>query len=179
MNRALRHVAVVGFVMFALLFASTSNVQFFSAQALNEDPLNNRTFINEISRERGAILVDGTPVAYSVPTDSTYEFQRTYGGEGLPADQYAGLTGFFSVVSGASGLERTENTLLNGTDDALFYDKVRSIFTGEQPMGAAVELTIDPAAQSAAWQGLGGQKGAVAAIDAKTGAILADRKSVV
>ena len=173
MNRALRHVAVVGFVMFALLFASTSNVQFFSAQALNEDPLNNRTFINEISRERGAILVDGTPVAYSVPTDSTYEFQRTYGGEGLPADQYAGLTGFFSVVSGASGLERTENTLLNGTDDALFYDKVRSIFTGEQPMGAAVELTIDPAAQSAAWQGLGGQKGAVAAIDAKTGAILA------
>ena len=173
MNRALRHVAVVGFVMFALLFASTSNVQFFSAQALNEDPLNNRTFINEISRERGAILVDGTPVAYSVPTDSTYEFQRTYGGEGMPADQYAGLTGFFSVVSGASGLERTENSLLNGTDDALFYDKVRSIFTGEQPMGAAVELTIDPAAQSAAWQGLGGQKGAVAAIDAKTGAILA------
>ena len=81
MNRALRHVAVVGLVMFALLFASTSNVQFFSAQALNEDPLNNRTFINEISRERGAILVDGTPVAYSVPTDSTYEFQRTYGGE--------------------------------------------------------------------------------------------------
>src|SRR5699024_4739650 len=133
MNKALRHVAVVGFVMFALLFASTSHVQFFSAQALNENELNNRTFINEISRERGPILVDGTPVAYSVPTDSTYEFHRTYGADGLPAEQYASLTGFFSVVSGASGLERTENTLLNGTDDALFYDKVRSSSPASSP----------------------------------------------
>lgn len=173
MNKALRHVAVVGFVMFALLFGSTSYIQFFSAQALNEHPLNNRTFINEISRERGPILVDGTPVAYSVPTDSTYKFQRTYGADSLPAEQYAAVTGFFSIVSGASGLERTENGLLSGSDDALFYDKIRSIFTGEQPMGAAVELTIDPAAQNAAFQGLGGQKGAVAALDAKTGRVLA------
>lgn len=173
MNKALRHVSVVGLVMFALLFGSTSYVQFFAAQSLSEHELNNRTIIDELSRERGPILVDGTPVAYSVPTDSTYEFQRTYGADNLPAEQYAGLTGYFSVVSGASGLERTENGLLSGSDDALFYDKVRSIFTGEQPMGAAVELTVDPAAQNAAWQGLGDQKGAVAAIDPKTGRVLA------
>ena len=173
MNRALRHVAVVGLVMFALLFGSTSYVQFFAAQSLSEHPLNNRTIIDELSRERGPILVDGTPVAYSVPTDTTYEFQRTYGADNLPAEHYAGLTGYFSVVSGASGLERTENGLLSGTDDALFYDKVRSLFTGEQPMGAAVELTVDPAAQAAAYQGLGDQKGAVAAIDPKSGRVLA------
>ncbi|WP_344336649.1 penicillin-binding protein 2 [Brevibacterium salitolerans] len=173
MRKPLRHVALVGLVMFALLFGSTSYVQFFSAKALNEDPLNSRSFYAELTRERGAILVDGTPIASSVPTDDAYKFQRTYGGEGLPAEQYASLTGYFSIASGSSGLERTENGLLSGTDDALFYDRVRSVFTGEEPMGAAVELTIDPEAQRAAWEGLGGQRGAVAALNPKTGEILA------
>ena len=39
--------------------------------------------------------------------------------------------------------------------------------------GAAVELTIDPAMQQAAWDALGDQRGAVVALDPTTGAILA------
>lgn len=173
MNNPLKHVAVVGFVMFALLFGSTSFVQYFQAQALRDHELNTRTLVEELSRERGPILVDGTPVAYSVPVDDTYEYQRTYGAEGMPAEVYAPVTGFFSIVSGASGLEKTENGLLAGTDDALFYDKISSIFTGSQPAGAALEITLDPEAQMAAWNALGGQKGSVVALDPKTGDVLA------
>src|SRR5699024_10640330 len=57
--------------------------------------------------------------------------------------------------------------------DALFYDKVGSFFTGEQPRGAAVELTVDPEVQKAAWDGLGNQNGAAVALNPKTGKVLA------
>ncbi|RAG64878.1 penicillin-binding protein 2, partial [Burkholderia multivorans] len=72
-----------------------------------------------------------------------------------------------------SGMERAAGEYLSGESDALFYDKVGSIFTGEQPRGAAVELTIDPKVQEAAWNGLGNQTGAAVALDPKTGKILA------
>lgn len=173
MNNPLKHVALVGFVMFALLFASTSAVQYFQAQNLREHELNNRTLIEELSRERGPILVDGTPIAYSVPVDNIYEYQRVYGAEGMPAEAYAAITGFFSIVYGATGLERTENSLLSGTDDALFYDNIGNLLTGQEPAGAAIEITIDPAVQRAAWNALGGQQGAVIALDPQTGDVLA------
>ncbi len=173
MKKSLTHIALVGFVMFALLFGSTSWVQFVRADALNNNPLNNRKILDQLSRDRGPILVDGTPIAYSEPVDDKYKYQRKYGSEGLNPRAYAALTGYYSVVSGASGMERHANDYLSGESDALFYDKIGSIFTGEQPRGAAVELTIDPEVQEAAWEGLGNQNGAAVAIDPKTGKILA------
>ncbi|TAL41124.1 MAG: penicillin-binding protein 2, partial [Salinibacterium sp.] len=54
-----------------------------------------------------------------------------------------------------------------------FFDRINAILTGQNPKGAAVELTIDPVVQKAAWDALGNNRGAVIAIDPKTGAILA------
>ncbi|RBP67298.1 cell elongation-specific peptidoglycan D,D-transpeptidase [Brevibacterium sanguinis] len=173
MKKSLTHIAVVGFAMFALLFGSTSWVQFVTADSLNSNPLNNRQILDQLSRDRGPILVDGTPIAYSEPVDDRYEYQRKYGSGDLNPRAYASLTGYYSIVSGASGMERAANEYLSGDSDALFYDKVGSIFTGEQPRGAAVELSIDPQVQKAAWDGLGDQNGAAVALDPKTGKILA------
>ncbi|HHX48357.1 MAG TPA: penicillin-binding protein 2, partial [Brevibacterium sp.] len=173
MKKPLTHIAVVGFVMFALLFGSTIWVQYVTADSLNNNPLNNRRILDQLARDRGPILVDGTPIAYSEPVDDKYKYQRKYGSENLDPRAYASLTGYYSVVSGASGMERAVGDYLSGDSDALFYDKVGSFFTGEQPRGAAVELTIDPKVQQAAWDGLGNQNGAAVAIDPKTGKILA------
>lgn len=173
MNAALKHVAVVGFVMFALLFGSTSYVQYFAAQSLNDNALNNRTVLDELSRNRGPILVGGTPIAQSTPVDDPFKYQRRYGADGLPADEYAALTGFFSITSGATGLERTEGSLLAGTDDKLFYDRISSWLTGQDATGAAIDLTINAKAQQAAYDALGDQKGAAVALNPKTGEILA------
>ena len=173
MKKPLTHIAVVGFVMFALLFGSTSWVQYVTADSLNNNPLNNRRILDQLARDRGPILVDGTPIAYSEPVDDKYKYQRKYGSENLDPRAYASLTGYYSVVSGASGMERAVGDYLSGDSDALFYDKVGSFFTGEQPRGAAVELTIDPKVQQAAWDGLGNQNGAAVALDPKTGKILA------
>lgn len=173
MNRALSRITIVGFVMFALLFGSTSWVQFVTADSLNSNSLNTRKILDQLARDRGPILVDGTPIAYSQPVDDKYKFQRKYGAKGFDPAAYAAVTGYYSVVSGASGIERAMGDYLSGDADALFYDKIGSLFTGEQPRGAAVELTIDPKVQQAAWDGLGNQNGAAVAIDPQTGKILA------
>lgn len=173
MKNPLKHVSVVGFVLFALLFGSTSFIQYFSAKSLQDNPLNNRTVIAELARPRGPILVDGKELAVSNPVDDEYKYQRVYGRDGLSAPMYSNMTGFFSIVSGTTGLERTENDLLSGTSDKLFYDRVGGWFTGKQPSGAAVDLTINPKAQRAAYEGLGNQRGAAVALNPKTGEVLA------
>ena len=173
MDKPLKHIAVVGLSMFALLFGSTSYVQYFSAESLNENPMNNRTVLDQLSRNRGPILVEGEPIAQSVATDDAYKYQRSYGSGDLDPEAYAALTGFFSITSGASGLERAEGSILAGTDDALLYDRISTFLTGQDPTGAAIDLTINAKAQEAAWKGLGNQKGAAVALNPKTGEILA------
>ena len=74
MKKPLTHIAVVGFVMFALLFGSTSWVQYVTADSLNNNPLNNRRILDQLARDRGPILVDGTPIAYSEPVDDKYKY---------------------------------------------------------------------------------------------------------
>jgi peptidoglycan glycosyltransferase len=63
--------------------------------------------------------------------------------------------------------------LLAGTADQLFYRRISDLLTGRQPQGATVELTIDPQLQKIAYNALGDQRGAVVALDPKTGNVLA------
>lgn len=173
MKASLKHLFIVGLVMFALLFGSVSTVQFLAAENLRNNPMNNRTLLEQLSRPRGPILIDGEPVAKSVPVDSPYKYQRQYGGKGLPAEMYAGVTGYYSVIGGSTGIENAEGQMLSGMDDRFFYDQISNWLTGQENMGAAIELTINPKAQKAAWNALGGQKGAAVALDPKTGDVLA------
>lgn len=169
MNTPLRRLATVVVVMFVALMAASTWVQFVQAPQLNNDPRNVRTLYREYGRHRGPIVVGGEAVAHSVPVDTSFRFLRTYSDGPL----YAPVTGFYSVVYTRSGLEQAMNTELNGTADSLFLSRLQDLVTGRQPQGASVELTIDPAAQRAAWDALGGQSGAVVALDVRTGAILA------
>jgi peptidoglycan glycosyltransferase len=104
-----------------------------------------------------------------VPSQDRYKYQRTYPGGAL----YTPVTGFYSVVYGETGIESAEGDLLAGTSDQLFYRRISDLLTGQQPQGATVELTIDPTLQKIAWDALGDQRGAVVALDPKTGNVLA------
>jgi peptidoglycan glycosyltransferase len=65
--------------------------------------------------------------------------------------------------------------VLAGTDNSLFVRRVIDLLTGTPPKGGSVALTLNPAAQKAAYDGLRKLKarGAVVAVDPSTGAILA------
>jgi penicillin-binding protein A len=169
MNTPLRRLAVVATVLLVMLLSSTSYIQFVQADALNSRNDNARTLYKEYGRERGPILVGGQPVVDSIKVDDAYGYQRRY----LRGPQYAAVTGYYSLVYGAEGLEKAEDGYLSGTADQLFYRRMADLVTGQQPQGASVELTISAKAQQAAWDALGDQRGAVVAIDPKTGNILA------
>jgi peptidoglycan glycosyltransferase len=129
---------------------------------------NRRQLIDEYDQKRGSILVGRKAVAKSIPTRERLKYQREYS----DGKVYAPVTGYYSVY-GAAGIEKAENDLLTGNDDRLFVDRLTTLFSGQQPQGGNVILTLDADAQRAAFKGLAGQEGAVAAIDPHTGAILA------
>jgi peptidoglycan glycosyltransferase len=168
-NAPLRRVALAVFLLFGLLLLNANYLQVVRADALHSDSHNPRLILEEYSRERGPILVAGRPVADSVETRDRLKYQRRYAQGPL----YAPATGFYSLVYGATNVEAEANSILSGTDDALFVRRVIDMLTGEPPKGGSVQLTLDPAAQKAAYDGLRGRRGAVVAIDPSTGGILA------
>ncbi|MEU2409299.1 penicillin-binding transpeptidase domain-containing protein, partial [Streptomyces rubiginosohelvolus] len=72
-----------------------------------------------------------------------------------------------------SQLQNLEDGILTGNDDQLFFDRTLSMFTGEKKRGGNIVTTLNGDAQKAAFKGLGEKKGAVVALDPKSGAILA------
>jgi penicillin-binding protein A len=169
-NAPIRRLAMVVAFMFTCLLLSTTYIQFVQASSLRDKPGNRRTLLANYARERGPILVDGNPVARSEPTNDELKYLRSY----TDPELYGQLTGYYSFVYGAgAGIERAEDPLLSGSADALFYRRMVDLVTGRKPQGASVELTIDPAVQKVASDGLGDQTGAVVALNPKTGAILA------
>ena len=169
MNTPLRRISIVVITMFVALMGATTWTQFVRAPALNDDPRNVRTLYREFNNSRGPIVVGGEPVASSTVVEDSFGYQRAYANGPL----YAAATGFYSVVYSPTGIENAANDFLTGTADSLFLSRVQDLFTGRQPQGSSVELTIDPAVQQAAWDALGDQRGAVVALDPTTGAVLA------
>lgn len=170
MNRPIRRVAFVAMIMFALLLANGTYMMIFRQSSLEAQPQNRRVRDAQFAQDRGAILAAGkTEIAKTTTTKDRFTFQRVY-----PAGElYAPITGFYSYDHGSSGLENSENAALAGTDDALFVRRLIDLATGQTPQGASVQTTIVPKIQQAAASALGGQKGAVVALDPSTGAVLA------
>ena len=169
MNKELRRVSFVIMLMFVALFVSTSVIQVFAVDSLRSNEHNVRVLYESYSTERGAITVDGVPIVTSQPVDDNYSFLRVYS----QAELYAPVTGFISLNHGSSGIESSLNEQLSGTSNAQFFDQLNALFTGQQPKGASVELTLDPVVQQAAWDALGENTGAIVAIEPSTGRILA------
>ncbi len=172
MNKPIRTIAIFCLLLFLALMLNATYLQYYRANALDEHPLNRRVLAAAFSSERGAILVGRTPVADSEPVDDRYEFQRTYP---LPY-KYAPITGWFSYYS-QTGVEKSQNSVLSGDDSRLFVTRLVDLLSNSASKGGSVQLTIDPDAQDAAFDGLAalgeGVKGAVVAIEPTSGRILA------
>ncbi len=169
MNRSLRRVAFAALLMFGALLVNANIVQVGQAESLKNNPENHRILYSEYSHRRGAIVVDGHAVALSKRVHDQYKYLRTYPGGAV----YAPITGYYSFNYGSTGIESAENDILSGDSDKLFVRRLSDYFTGRTPQGGAVDLTIQDKAQQIAYQALAGKRGAVVALDPRTGAILA------
>ena len=168
MNAPLRRVAISVLVLFTLLIVNVNVIQVVRADKLRNDTSNTRVLVDQYARERGSIVVAGNEIAVSVPTEGALKYLRQYPEGGL----YAAVTGYYSLIYNNAGIERAENDVLSGEDPRLFVRRLADLFTGRDPAGGDVVLTLDPAVQAAAMAGLEGVTGAVVALDPSTGAVL-------
>lgn len=170
MTRELRRLSIVMLFMFIALFAATSWIQVVESDALAQNPNNTRTRLDSYEIQRGSIIVDGAAIATSIPADDKYQFQRVYS----DAAMWAPVTGYFNAaLDSRTGLEQAMNADLSGTGSNAFLAEIERIISGQPQTGYSVELSLNTAAQRAAYEGLDGLKGAVIAIEPKTGRILA------
>jgi peptidoglycan glycosyltransferase len=174
MNRPVRRVAVACLVLFGLLLLQVNWVQVVKAKDYRNDPRNRRVLLRTYDRERGPIVIgtgkERKAVAKSVATTDTLKYLRTYPGGAV----YAPVTGYDSLVYSTTGIERLQNSVLSGDDDRLLVRRLSDYITGRQIAGGGVVLTLNEAAQQAAYDGLKGKIGAVVALDPATGAVLAE-----
>nr|BFE85075.1 hypothetical protein GCM10020093_076760 [Planobispora longispora] len=171
MNSTLKRAALACMVMFGLLMLNVNYLQAVRASDLKEDARNRRNFFARYEVERGLITAGNKVLAESKDTgDPEARFKRVY----PEGEVYAPVTGFFAPEN-TSDIERARNDLLDGSSSDLVIRRGIDLFTGKTTRGANVELTINPKAQEAAYKALGasGKKGALVAIDPRTGAILA------
>ncbi len=171
MNKPIRTLSFFALLLFLLLLANVTYVQYVRAGDLNADARNRRVIDAAFSRDRGAILVGKEPVAESVPSDDRFAYQRVYD-EPL---RYAPVTGFFSFFN-QTGIEQSQNAVLSGDDPRLFVTRLVDLLNNASPKGGRVLLTIDPRAQQAAYDGLSAIpdiEGAVVALEPDSGKILA------
>ena len=169
MNKELRRVSVLILCMFLALFVSTTMIQVVEQQSLQADGRNVRTLYASFSAERGPIIAGDTTIAQSVPSNDAYKYQRVY----PQGELYSAVTGYFTLNGENTGIEGSLNEYLSGRANQQFLDRLNAILTGQNPKGAAVQVTVDPVVQQAAWDALGDLQGAIVAVEPATGRILA------
>ena len=170
MNKPLRRVSVFCGLLVLALLLRVNYVQFVQADQLSNDPHNRRVAINQYAQPRGDVIVDGKAVTgHTTTTGSDFKYKRTY----TDGPMWAPVTGYASQAYGTTLLEGVEDKFLTGDDDRLFFNRTIDLLTGKAKQGGNVVTTLNAKAQAAAFKGLGDKKGAVAAIDPRTGAILA------
>ena len=169
-ERALRRVSTVVALLFAALFISRPTSS-SSTPSINARPDNRRTLLDNYSRQRGAILVGDQPVAVS---------SRHQRGDQVPAQLPAAAPLLPRHRLLLVHLRRRRRPRGRRGRPAVRVVRPALLPPGHptcSPARAAgapsVQPTINPKAQDAADKALGNQRGAVVALDPKTGAILA------
>jgi peptidoglycan glycosyltransferase len=168
-NRQIRGLGILVIALFLAVFVQLNFLQIVRANDLNRHPGNTRTVVRDFSEPRGSILsADGAVLAESVPTNDAFKRQRRY----PQGSAFAHITGYFSLNYGAEGIEQQYAKQLAGRTPRLELKRLSDILL-DKKRTADVILTITKRMQAAAAFALGGRRGAVVAIDPKTGGILA------
>lgn len=165
--RNIRNVAFGLLGLLVILFIYLSYIQVVQSEFLSMHPLNRR--IIEVSRNiQYGMIADrnGEKLAYSKKIGDIFKREYPY------AAIAAQVVGYDSITYGKSGLESTFNGELAGNNISIAHlGAISHLFTNKA--GNNVILTLDANLQEIAYKALGNHKGAVVAINPKTGEILA------
>lgn len=171
MNRLDRNIKLV-FVLFCILFTSLivylTYFMVYERDRLVQSSYNRRLWEQEEKVTRGTIYdAKGRPLAKTEIEGG--EKKRFYMGK----DAAGPLIGYNDRRLGRAGLENLLNSELLGLSQKDPMTLLRQQILGVSDRGNDVYLTIDWELQELGYKLFGGKRGALAAVDPKTGAILA------
>ncbi|MFE7260829.1 peptidoglycan D,D-transpeptidase FtsI family protein [Streptomyces sp. NPDC057592] len=169
MIRYIRRAAGLLLLLLVALLLNAARIQVLDADSLDNNPANRRLTIARYNQPRGNILIGGRSVTGSKNTGEQLKYERTY----VNGPLYAPVTGYASQTYGTTLIENAEDSILSGTDSMLAPFPLWNEITRSQQPGGDVVTTIKDSMQRAAYEGLGGRRGAVAAVEPSTGKILA------
>ncbi len=160
-NKRIIHVLVVICLMFLSLVTYLLYFNMFQAEEVAGNPYNKRQWEDEKFVKRGDIY-DSTGVLLAETEVEGESRIRRYPKGKL----YSHVIGYYSKTYGKSQLEMTyDKELLGHGDITISFNELRS--------GYDLNLTISHSLQQYAYDQLAGRKGAVVALEPKTGRILA------
>jgi peptidoglycan glycosyltransferase len=174
MNAQISRVAVASLVLLSALIVATTYWQAWAAAGLAERRDNSIQRVAEFEIDRGRILASDRRTVLERNdrrrvADKTLYFRR-YPTGGL----YAHAVGYSTQVRSRTGLERSQNDFLTAANANLntVVDRTLNRLRGKTIRGNDLVLTLHPRAQRTAMSALRQFRGAVAAIDPRTGRVL-------
>ncbi len=160
-NKKIIRVLIVISALFLALLTYLLYFNLFQADNVSTNPYNRRQWDDERYVTRGTIYdKNGLVLAETVENGDT--IQRVYPQGRL----YSHVIGYCSQVYGKSLLEREYDGELLGKGDL-------DLFQGDKKKGFDLNLTIDNSVQKYAYEQMKGKKGAIVAMNPKTGAVIA------
>ncbi len=151
--------------LFALLLLWTTRWTVIDAKSLRNNPLNDRTLVQELRIKRGRILADNGEVLARSIRQAGGTWSRVY----PTRSQFAQVVGYSLPRTGqVAGLELSRGEDLRGIQTGL--SSIFGPFTSHR-VGDDVYTGLDPKAQAVAIQQLAGRAGSVVALDPRTGVI--------
>jgi penicillin-binding protein A len=173
MNQQISRLAVASLVLVVSLILGTTYWQAWAAPSLADRRDNAIKVVAQFTIKRGAIrAADRTVLARNRPRrvkGQTFYFRR------YPARElFAHAVGYSTQARSRAGIEQSRNDFLTGANAnlATLLDTTLDRLRGATIEGNDLILTLRPRAQRVALDALGGQCGAVAAIEPKTGKVL-------
>ncbi len=167
-NNKIIHVLILMSVLFLSLIVYLTYFQIFNGPKLADSGANPRSTLENNEVIRGTIFDrDGEILAYN-ETNSDNTETRVYPFN----DLYCHVIGYSNSKYGSSMLESQYNGQLTGKDFLNSIMGLGSLMSGEKRRGSDISLTISHKLQQKASNLLGNRKGAVIALNPKTGEIL-------
>ncbi|WP_160691575.1 penicillin-binding transpeptidase domain-containing protein [Clostridium sp. C2-6-12] len=182
-SNSIKQVMVVFLFCFVALISYIAYFQVFSAPQLAEQQGNQRLWARRNEVLRGTIYDrNKNPLTTSAKVDALTQ-KRTY----VNGDLYVHALGYVDPRYGLTGLEenydgeltsynKITNNILNLAKD-FSKDKLKQMFLNrkedEVKIGNGLITSLDPTLQKIAYDALGDSKGAVVALNPKTGEVLA------
>lgn len=167
MDRHIKKLGVALAACFGILFVQLNYIQFWGAESINDKPGNSRQEQRQFNEPRGDIVtVDGVLLATSEEQREGFAYRRLY----PEGDLFGGVTGYHSFNLGSTGVERSYDDDLSGSNPEISMSRLSDLFSERERFGN-VELTLSAAVQRIATEQLGDREGSVVALNPRTGAI--------